>query len=347
MVVVTTETLRTATGLTPREQEYARLQLTQRELLVARPLQGSGDLWEYAPNFEALEGVLGNVPSSVESPLRAATSATTATSDPHFPARGRQRTVSVTPDYRFSGPWESQEQLEAFQRALLDYAVQQGISRPSGWTFAVVDGMTKGLISPFWDEFVAGEPLGASQQIAREWEVESGVPYPAFEEERVRYFTAKGEPLESALARARSELRDPVRGRDLWDGFLRKCDRLADEALSARSRGVSTPYLPPSFTDRAPVTKASVMAKLAAANGASALEPTEPAGSPPAAIAPSNAAAHSAHVPDLETLRATYRQPMGKTMVARQIAAHPEWGYHIVEGTIVERRHSPGSDPPS
>ena len=182
--------------------------------------------------------------------------------DKFFPVRRQPVAVKVTPHYQFSGPWESPEQFEEFQRALLEHFKQQGVNNPGGWIFRIVDGMTKGLVSPFWDEFLAGLPLGQSQKVQRDWEIEPGIPYPAFEEERTQYYLQKGEPLEVAVSKARSDLRNPVLGKDLWEGFLRKCDRMADEAIKAKQLGVTTPYLPPSFTSKPPVTKQGVINKL-------------------------------------------------------------------------------------
>ncbi|MFP3435268.1 hypothetical protein SB781_36515, partial [Paraburkholderia sp. SIMBA_061] len=87
---------------------------------------------------------------------------------------------------------KSQQQLEAFQDELLNYAKQQGYSNPGGWVFKIIDSITKGIKSPFWDEFLAGIPLGESQKVQQEWEIEPGVPYPAFESERIQYYVHKG-----------------------------------------------------------------------------------------------------------------------------------------------------------
>jgi hypothetical protein len=259
--------------------------------------------------------------------------------DKYFPGSRQPVAVKVTPHYQFSGPWESREQFEEFQRALLEHFKQQGVNNPGGWVFRIVDGMTKGLVSPFWDEFVAGLPLGDSQKVQRDWEIEPGVPYPAFEEERTQYYLQKGEPLELAVSRARSDLRNPVLGKDLWEGFLRKCDRMADEAIKAKQLGVKTPYLPPSFTHKPQVTKQGVINKLSEITPQLSLSSSsdspidqsleqESVEDDPSKI-PSN-------VPPISALQEAYKTPMGRTLVKRQIAEHPEWGYGIVDGQVVD-----------
>lgn len=289
------------------------------------------------------------IPTSVDVPDVSSHPNRRVKTDKFFPARRQPLAIKITPNYQFSGPWESQEQFEEFQRALLDYFTHQGIARPDGWVFRIVDGMTKGLVSPFWDEFVAGIPLGESQKVKRDWEIEPGVPYPAFEEERIQYYLQKGEPLEVAVARARSDLRNPVLGKDLWEGFLRKCDRMADEAIKAKQLGVSTPYLPPSFTNKPQVTTERVIEKLSALAQ----------GGVPLAIAPQFSLASSSsdsptdqslephkvenensqsecHTPALSALQKAFKTPMGRTLVKKQIAEHPEWGYGIVDGQVVD-----------
>lgn len=259
--------------------------------------------------------------------------------DKYFPVRRQPVAVKVTPHYQFSGPWESPEQFEEFQRVLWEYFKQQGVEHPGGWVFRIIDGMTKGLVSPFWDEFVAGLPLGESQKVQRDWEIEPGVPYPAFEEERTQYYLQKGEPLEVAVSRARSDLRNPILGKDLWEGFLRKCDRIADEAIKAKQLGVTTPYLPPSFTSKPQVTKQGVIHKLSeitpqlSLSSSSDLLIEQSSEQENLEEEPSNSPSNA---PPISALQEAYKTPMGRTLVKRQIAEHPEWGYGIVDGQVVD-----------
>nr|WP_199306035.1 hypothetical protein [Coleofasciculus sp. FACHB-T130] len=266
--------------------------------------------------------------------------AQTSKTDKFFPVQRQQIAVKVAPNYQFSGPWKSPEQFEEFQRALLEYFKNQGVHNPSGWVFKIVDGMTKGVVSPFWDEFATGIPLGESQKIKRDWEIEPGVPYPAFEEERIQYYVHKGEPLEVAVSKARSELRDPVVGKDLWDGFLRKCDRIADEAIKAKKLGVATPYLPPSFTEKPPITKQSVMDKLAVVSPQFSLASSSSDNITNLSLEQKNCEEEMQNlgcsIPTLASLQEAYETPMGRTLVEKQIAEHPEWGYGIVDSQVID-----------
>lgn len=320
-----------ATGLSNAEQQLAKEELEARSLLKLTMISAQTQIWSYELNLEQLESILLDQ-SSIEQTITNQ-SHSPPKSDPYFPPRRQSIAVKVTPHYQFSGPWNSQEQLDRFQDALLEYAKQQGHPNPGAWVFKIIDGISKGIKSPFWEEFIADIPLGESQKVQQEWEIEPGVPYPAFEKERIQYYTHKGEPLESAVAKARSELRDPVKARDLWEGFLRKCDRVADEAIKAKKSGVKNPYLPPSFSETSEVTKESVMAKLSQLEADTPLLEED---APPEQTLGTQEES-TPEIPNLEDLQNLYNSPMTKQWVEEQIAKHPEWGYAIVDGKVVDQ----------
>jgi hypothetical protein len=343
-----------ATGLNPEEQALARSQLKSRSLLKEKSTNFHTHTLELWANFDIFEEkvnqLLTNNPaefitkivSQNHNPLEVVVETSpanpTVKTDKFFGQPRQQIAVAVAPNYRFSGPWNSAEELHNFQRALEAYAKERnlGFGNPSGWAFKIIDSITKGLTSTFWDEFIAGIPLGESQKIQREWEIEPEVPYPAFEEERIQYYVQKGEPLEAAVSKARADLRNPVLAKDLWEGFLRKCDRLADDALKAKKQGVDTPYLPSSFNEKPQITKDSVMRKLGAIAPQFALNQStsEPMPEPPKLA--ETASPTPAEIPSISSLRKAYKTPLGRSIIEKQIAANPDWGYEIVDGEIVE-----------
>ncbi|MEC4984307.1 MAG: hypothetical protein SAJ37_11115 [Oscillatoria sp. PMC 1068.18] len=359
--------IETETGLSRQEQEFARQQLCQRSLLQERLTTHPHDSLEFYLNLDTLEQRfeqfskflfnhnsvqqnLSNSPLDIEKKtsinttnLNSETHSVEVTKDPFSPHStikkvktdkyfGNSRppiSVQVSPQYQFSGPWSSQEQFEAFQAALLEYFKEKGVNNPSGFVFKVIDSITKGIKSPLWDDFIQGKNLGESEKIQRDWEIEPGIPYPAFEEERIQYYIHKGEPLEAAVSKARADLRNPILGQDLWSGFLRKCDRLAESAMQAKKMGVANPYLPASFTAKPEITKESVMKKLAAISPQHSLSESDSEAlsetSPPDKIVPKQA-----NIPSLESLQKAYNTPLGRQIVAKQIAENPQWGYIIV-----------------
>jgi hypothetical protein len=346
-----------ATGLNREEQELAIRLLKVRSLLKEKSTnRNTLELWADIDAFEEnfnnlLTGNSGdivtqtsrennNIPVEIFAETYAPERA--VKTDKFFGQPRQQIAVAVNPNYRFSGPWNSQEELHNFQRALEEYARQHNLwfGNPSGWAFKIIDSMTKGLTSTFWDEFIAGIPLGESQKVKREWEIEPEVPYPAFEEERIQYYVHKGEPLEAAVSKARADLRNPVLGKDLWEGFLRKCDRIADDALKAKNQGVQTPYLPSSFTEKPQFSKESVMKKLEAIAPQIFITPSTPNTLSPGTLEQQESEEKESdsvvEAPSLESLQKACKTPMGRSIVEKQITEHPEWGYEIVDGQIVE-----------
>ncbi|HLO49833.1 MAG TPA: hypothetical protein VK211_15560 [Kamptonema sp.] len=362
-VRVSGEEIEKETGLNLCEQELARQQLGERSLLKENLV--NSNILELWVDIDALEEKLDNlctsqysgtrvervsdskrlerVSDSKESPREVVTNysnqnITVIKTDKFFGQPRQPLSIPVTRDYRFSGPWESAEQLEKFQRSLLEYFKQRGVNYPDRCVFHEIDNITKSIISPLWEDFISGKPLGESQKVKRDWEIEPGVPYPAFEEERTQYYVHKGEPLEQAVLKARSDLRNPVLGRDLWEGFLRKCDRIADDALKAKNQGVETPYLPPSFTDKPQITKETVMKKLEAIAPQFSLLTSTLENSPTGSLEPSKIAekASEADIPSLASLQEACKTHIGKSMIEKLIAKNPEWGYEIVDGKVIE-----------
>jgi hypothetical protein len=343
-----------ATGLNSEEQAFARSQLKSRSLLKEKLINFNTSTLELWADFDTFEEQLNKLLTNNSADIRTQTISKNNNSievvaeispanpivktDRFFGQPRQQIAVAVAPNYQFSGPWNSAAELHNFQRALEAYAKERnlGFGNPSGWAFKIIDSITKGLTSTFWDEFIAGIPLGESQKIQREWEIEPEVPYPAFEEERIQYYVQKGEPLEAAVSKARADLRNPVLGKDLWEGFLRKCDRLADDALTAQKQGVDTPYLPSSFNEKPQITKDSVMRKLGAIAPQFVLNQStfEPIPEPPKLAETTSPTC--TEVPSISSLQKAYKTPLGRSIVEKQIAANPEWGYEIVDGEIVE-----------
>lgn len=341
------------TGLTFKEQELARRELIERSLLKERLVNQQNDILEFWLNLEALEEKIHELLHELKSNYTDNIQIENITNNQekinhNYPNKNEQIipwqrppiAVKVTPNYQFSGPWKTPEQCAEFQRVLLEYAKEKGFYNPAEWVFKTIDGITKGIVSPFWDEFVQGIPLGESQKIKRDWEIEPGIAYPAFEEERIQYYVQKGEPLEVAVSKARSDLRNPVLGKDLWEGFLRKCDRIADEAIKAQKLGIKTPYLPPSFMDKPTVTKESVMNKLATLAPQFSLNSSSYQSIAEINQNQENIEYENTNLndnpPRVEALQAAYQTPMGRTLVEKQIAAHPEWGYAIIDGEVVD-----------
>jgi hypothetical protein len=110
--------------------------------------------------------------------------------------------------------------------------------------------------------------------------------------------------------------------------------------MKAKRLGVSTPYLPPSFTDKPQVTKRSVIEKLSSIAPQSLLNSSNSDFPSQESLKQQDTQVEKQRkdgdVPSLSALQAAYKTPMGRTLVKRQIAEHPEWGYGIVDGQVVD-----------
>ena len=219
---------------------------------------------------------------------------------------------------------------QKFLSELVKYAASQGKSSPEAWAHKVWQNHKNGETSPLWEDFIAGRELGSGSAIKRDWEVEPGIPYSAFEEERIQYYISKGEPTESATLKAGNDLRNPKIAENLWKGYLRKTDRQAEEALKQKERGVKSPYMPSSFHTK-DVTKEEVEAKLEKL--ASADNPQIEGGENPSSIQMQMVEGEK---PSVESLQKLLNLPITKKVTIKRIQDNPQWGYEILDGQIIK-----------
>ncbi len=117
----------------------------------------------------------------------------------------------------------------------------------------------------------------------------------------------KGEPIEQATLKVANELRNYATAQPLWEGFLRKTNRLADNAIKAKELGVENPYLPAAFTEQETVTKQDVFDKLESLNQQKSLPEKKPT---------------------LEELRKNFAIPAARSAT---IKAAEYWGYKVAD----------------
>jgi hypothetical protein len=207
------------------------------------------------------------------------------------------------------------KQVEEFERVLIPYLTKNGLAKnPPAYANTVCKGILKGDRSPLFENFLAGRPLGG--EVKQDWEIAPGQNYPTFEEDRINYYVHRGEPIEQATVKARGELRNHVTAQDLWDGFLRKANRIADEAIKTKELGVENPALPAAFTEQEIATKESVFEKLESLNLESSI--------PQQKSLPEE-------IPTIESLRQNSHLPAAKAMAIKAIETNPHWGYIVAD----------------
>jgi len=85
-------------------------------------------------------------------------------------------TKSVSKRIR-SAPWKDEGQFKRFYRALIQaLPIVANARSPQGLAQVIIRQLRSGIPHTYWDDFVAGLPIGSSTK--PEWEVEPGVPYP-------------------------------------------------------------------------------------------------------------------------------------------------------------------------
>ncbi len=142
-------------------------------------------------------------------------------------------------------PWKDEEQLKRFYRALIQaLPIVANSHSPQGLAKTIIAQLKRGEEHTYWDDFVAGLPIGTSTK--PEWEVEPGVPYPMF----IEYLTEKiikGNNTQT-VEQARNEvfriLDKPRQAKAFWGQFKRSVVNVSEQVERDRSLGVSNPNTP-------------------------------------------------------------------------------------------------------
>ena len=149
------------------------------------------------------------------------------------------------PKRQSKAPWKDEEQLKRFYRALIQaLPIVANSHSPQGLAKTIIAQLKRGEEHTYWDDFVAGLPIGASTK--PEWEVEPGVPYPMF----IEYLTEKlikGNNTQTQ-EQARNEvfriLEKPRQAKAFWGQFKRSVVNVSEQMMRDRSLGVSNPNTP-------------------------------------------------------------------------------------------------------
>ena len=142
-------------------------------------------------------------------------------------------------------PWKNEEQFKQFYRALIQaLPIVANSHSPQGLAKTIIAQLKRGEEHTYWDDFVAGLPIGTSTK--PEWEVEPGVPYPMF----IEYLTEKlirGNNTQTQ-EQARNEvfriLNQPRQAKAFWGQFKRSVVNVSEQVERDRALGVSNPNTP-------------------------------------------------------------------------------------------------------
>ncbi len=146
---------------------------------------------------------------------------------------------------RNQAPWKDEEQFKRFYRALIQALPQVANAHsPQGLAQTIIRQLRCGIPHSYWDDFVAGLPIGTSTM--PEWEVEPGVPYPMF----IEYLTEKIKAGNNTQSdeQTRNEvfriLSKPRQAKAFWGQFKRSLVNVSERVERDLSLGVSNPNTP-------------------------------------------------------------------------------------------------------
>lgn len=149
------------------------------------------------------------------------------------------------PKRKGQAPWKSEGQFKRFYRALIQaLPIVANARSPQGLTQTIIRQLRSGIPHSYWDDFVAGLPIGASTK--PEWEIEPGVPYPMF----IEYLTEKLKAGNNTKSdeQTRNEvfsiLEKPRQATAFWGQFKRSVVNVSEQVSRDRSLGVSNPHTP-------------------------------------------------------------------------------------------------------
>jgi hypothetical protein len=144
-----------------------------------------------------------------------------------------------------AAPWKDEGQFKRFYRALIQaLPIVANSHSPAGLAQTIIRQLRCGIPHSYWDDFVAGLPIGSSTK--PEWESKPGVPYPMF----VEYLTEKLKAGNNSNSdeQTRNEvfriLSKPRQAKAFWGQFKRSMVNAAETVERDRANGVSNPSTP-------------------------------------------------------------------------------------------------------
>ena len=146
---------------------------------------------------------------------------------------------------RNQAPWKDEGQFRRFYRALVRALPQVANAHsPQGLAQTIIRQLRSGIPHSYWDDFIAGLPIGTSTM--PEWEVAPGEPYPMF----IEFLTEKikrGDNTQSD-EQTRNEvfriLNKPRQAKAFWGQFKRSLVNVSERVERDLSLGVSNPNTP-------------------------------------------------------------------------------------------------------
>lgn len=140
---------------------------------------------------------------------------------------------------RNEAPWKDEGQFKRFYRALIQAVpIVANARSPQGLAQVIIRQLRSGIPHTYWDDFIAGLPIGASTK--PEWEIEPGIPHPMF----IEYLVEKlikgnnSQTREQAIVTALNIASSPKQAIFFWKECKISLSHAIEEAERHRKLGV-------------------------------------------------------------------------------------------------------------
>lgn len=148
-------------------------------------------------------------------------------------------------------PFQSVEDMNAFQFALTEFARATGKRSPCGFAQSILKEMrTTGYQHPYWQEWKNGSAIGTHE--TQEWEAQPGQPYPYFLDWLTGELKRNQDSEAQALQQANWICSNPQHAKSHWEKFKLKLQREAEEKNRLAQQNIT--YVAPQWAQQQSVS---------------------------------------------------------------------------------------------
>jgi hypothetical protein len=141
-------------------------------------------------------------------------------------------------------PFQSLEEMNAFQLALTEFARATGKRSPCGFAQSILNQMrSTGYEHPYWQEWKQGRAIGTHE--TQEWEAQPGQPYPYFLNWLAEQLKRNQDSEAQALQQANWICSNPQHAKSHWEKFKLKLQREAEEKNRSAQQNIA--YVAPQW----------------------------------------------------------------------------------------------------
>lgn len=141
-------------------------------------------------------------------------------------------------------PFQSLEEMNAFQLALTEFARATGKRSPCGFAQSILKEMrSTGYQHPYWQEWQQGRAIGTRE--TQEWEAQPGQSYPYFLDWLAEQLKRNQDSEAQALQQANWICSNPQHAKSHWEKFKLKLRREAEEKNHSAQQNIA--YVAPQW----------------------------------------------------------------------------------------------------